>query len=612
MVRPVLFVLGASALPLARQLKEPLGAEIHTPDCVAGGDVTYAKATAHLGELFSAGRTIIGLCASGILIRAVAPHLKDKRSEPPVIALAEDGSSAIPLLGGHHGANDLARRIATLCNGYAAVSTASDVRLGFALDEPAEGFALANPQHMKDATTAILAGAQVAIHRGPREDTPPHRHPGEGRDPLNPFPQAALPAWTPEFDGVTIQVLEYAITGSPKTLIYHPRTLVMGLGCERNASPSEVIALAEQVLSTHNLAPASLAAIASLDLKSDEAAVHAAAKHFNVPACFFSAENLAKESPRLKNPSYIVAKEVGTPGVAEAAALATAGPDSELIVEKTRSVRATCAIASAAAPLLTLPGTPRGTLHVVGIGPGTPQWRAPAAAAALSASTDWVGYGLYLDLVADLQTGQHEHRFPLGGEEDRVRHAIELAKQGKTVALVCSGDAGIYAMAALVYEIIDLEPNRIAVNVIPGISAFQAAAAKAGAMIGHDFCCISLSDLLTPWDAIEKRVKAAAEGDFVISFYNPRSLKRRDQLERAFAILEAHRPPDTPVIIASNLGRPEEKVKIVRFADFNPDDVDMLTLVMVGSSQSKSIARGDGQTYAYTPRGYAKKREAAE
>jgi cobalt-precorrin 5A hydrolase/precorrin-3B C17-methyltransferase len=295
--------------------------------------------------------------------------------------------------------------------------------------------------------------------------------------------------------------------------------------------------------------------------------------------------------------------------VAEAAALAAAGQGAELVVAKTKSKRATCAVARAAKPILELFGTPRGTLSVVGIGPGSRDWRAPAARVALQTSTEWVGYGLYLDLIADIKEDQTEHRFPLGGEEDRVRHAIELAKQGKQVALVCSGDAGIYAMAALVYEIIDLEPNRIKVEVIPGISAFQAAAAKAGAMIGHDFCCISLSDLLTPWEAIEKRVKAAAEGDFVISFYNPRSLKRRDQLERAFAILKTHRPLDTPVIIASNLGRPEENVRIVKFVDFNPDDVDMLTLVMVGSSQSRSFARGDGKTYAYTPRGYAKKRE---
>ena len=592
MVKPVLFVLGASALPLANKLKGPLGAEIHTPDCVAGGDFTYAKATAHLGQLFGQGRSIIGLCAAGILVRAIAPHLRDKHGEPPVVALSEDGSSAVPLLGGHHGANELARRIAGLCGGRAAVTTASEVRFGIALDEPADGFVLANPQHMKPATAALLNGAGLVLD-----------------GPLNPFPGATLPTGATK---ITARVTEQAIAGAADTLVYHPRTLVMGLGCERNADAAELIALATQVLADSKLAPAALAAIASIDVKADEAAIHAVARHFGVPARFFTAAELAKETPRLKNPSEIVAKEVGVAGVAEAAALAAAGSASDLIVEKTRSTRGTCAIAKAPAPRLAVPGHARGIVHVVGIGPGTPDWRAPAARAALEASTDWVGYGLYLDLVADVSSGQQEHRFPLGGEEDRVRHAIELAKQGKEVALVCSGDAGIYAMAALVYEVVDLEPSRIAVNVIPGISAFQAAAAKAGAMIGHDFCCISLSDLLTPWEAIEKRVRAAAEGDFVISFYNPRSLKRRDQLERAFAILAAHRPTDTPVVIASNLGRPEEKVKIVRFADFNPDDVDMLTLVMVGSSQSKCFARGDGRTYAYTPRGYAKKREAAE
>ena len=592
MVKPVLFVLGASALPLAQRLKLPLGAEIHTPACVSGGDVTYGKATAHLMQLFNEGRPIIGLCAAGILIRAIAPHLQDKRNEPPVIALAEDGSSAVPLLGGHHGANDLARRIAEICGGHAAVTTASDVRFGFALDDPAPGFVLANAQDMKGATAALLNGAALKL---------------DGT--LNPFPAAHYAAG----DGaVTLTVTDRQVSGSQTNLVYHPRTLVMGLGCERNAEASELITLAERVLADGNFTPASIAAVTSIDLKSDEAAIHAVAAHFGVRARFFTVEELAKETPRLKNPSEIVAKEVGVAGVAEAAALAATGSDSDLIVEKTRSAHGTCAIARAPQPLLDLAGRPRGIVHVVGIGPGTPDWRAPAARAALEASSDWVGYGLYLDLVADVKTGQQEHRFPLGGEEDRVRHAIELAKQGLQVSLVCSGDAGIYAMAALVYEVIDIEPARIAVNVIPGISAFQAAAAKAGAMIGHDFCCISLSDLLTPWEAIEKRLQGAAEGDFVISFYNPRSLKRRDQLERAFAILKPHRPPDTPVVIASNLGRPEEKVKIVRFADFNPDDVDMLTLVMVGSSQSKYFVRGDGKAYAYTPRGYAKKREAAE
>jgi cobalt-precorrin 5A hydrolase/precorrin-3B C17-methyltransferase len=563
MVKPVIFILGISALPFAQRLKAELNGEIHTPDCVSGGDVSYAKATTHLSQLFQQGQTIIGLCASGILIRAVAPHLNDKRTEPPVIAIAEDGSSIVPLLGGHHGANALAAQIANITDGHAAITTASELRFGSAFDEPRDGYTLANPEDIKSATATKLAGGDVSV-----------------------------------------ETTEHIVKGGPNHIVYHPHTLTIGVGCERGTSPQEISDLIESTLKANNLSIQSVAGFASIDPKEDEPAIEALC---NVR--FFSAEELNALAPKLKTPSDYVMAEVGTPGVAEAAALAAADPGGELIVPKTKSKRATCAIARSPVPILGLRGKCRGVLSVVGIGPGSGLTRSPAATQALRNSTDWVGYGLYLDLVADLKQDQTEHRFPLGGEEDRVRHAIEFAKQGKQVALVCSGDAGIYAMAALVYEVIDLEPNRIKVEVIPGISAFQAAAAKAGAMIGHDFCCISLSDLLTPWEAIEKRVKAAAEGDFVISFYNPRSLKRRDQLERAFAILKAHRPPDTPVIIASNLGRAEENVRIVKFADFNPDDVDMFTLVMVGSSQSKSFARGDGKTYAYTPRGYARKRE---
>ncbi len=599
MVKLVIFILGISALPLAQRLKAELDGEIHAPDCVRGGDVSYAKATTHLAELFQQGRTIIGLCASGILIRALAPHLNDKRTEPPVIAVAEDGSSAVPLLGGHHGANDLARQIALICTGHAAITTASEVRFGFALDETLPGYTLANPEHVRLATAALLAGASLSLIR----------HPGESRDPEPPFrcndtKHLNLVPWAPAFAGVTVEVSENIADRNENKLVYHPHTLAIGVGCERGTSREEVVDLIKSTLNENNLAIQSVAGYASIDVKEDEPAISSL---FNIN--YFTAEELNALAPKLQTPSDYVMSEVGTPGVAEAAALAAAGPDAVLIVPKTKSKRATVAIARAPSPIIEMRGRLGGNIAVVGIGPGSKWTRSQAAVHELFMATDWVGYGLYLDLIADLKRDQIEHRFPLGGEEDRVRHAIDLAKQGKYVALVCSGDAGIYAMAALVYEIIDLEPNRISVDVVPGISAFQAAAAKAGAMIGHDFCCISLSDLLTPWEAIERRVKAAAEGDFVISFYNPRSMKRRDQLERAFAILKNHRLPDTPVIIASNLGRPEENVRIVKFQDFNPDDVDMLTLVMVGSSQSKSFARGDGKTYAYTPRGYAKKRE---
>jgi cobalt-precorrin 5A hydrolase / cobalt-factor III methyltransferase / precorrin-3B C17-methyltransferase len=599
MVKPAIVILGASALPLAQKLKAELGGEIHGPHCVSGSDTPYGKATLHLQELFKAGRPIIGLCASGILIRALAPMLADKRNEPPIVAVAEDGSTAVPLLGGHHGANELARRIAALCDGHAAITTASEIVFGLALDDPLPGFVLANPQDSKEAAAAILAGAKIAYLR----------QPGESREALIPFnvtdaTQFSAENWTPDFSGVTIEVTERAVAGNNRKLVYHPQVLAVGVGCERGTDPAELQTLIAETLADNGLAPHAVACHASIDVKEDEPAIFTLD---NVR--FFTADQLNALSPRLKSPSDIVAREVGTPGVAEAAALAAARPGAELIVAKTKSRRATCAIARAGAPIVEFKGRPRGWLQVVGMGPGSAEWRSPAASAALETASDWVGYGLYLDLIADLNAGQAEHRFPLGGEEDRARRAIALAMEGKHVALVCSGDAGIYAMASLVYEIVDREPCRIAIEVIPGVSAFQAAAAKAGAMIGHDFCCISLSDLLTPWEVIEKRVRAAAEADFVTAFYNPRSAKRRDQLQRALAILSRHRPADTPVVTATNLSRPGETVRIVPFAQFDADEVDMLTLVMVGSSQSKTFKRGDGRTYAYTPRGYAQKRE---
>jgi cobalt-precorrin 5A hydrolase/precorrin-3B C17-methyltransferase len=584
---PALFILGRSALPLAFKLKAALGCQIHGPRCLEGSDHPYEKSTAELQRLFRDGEPIIAICAAGIVIRALAGILADKRREPPVIALAEDGSSIVPLLGGHHRGNELARQVAQITGGHAAITTASDLRFGAAFDDPPEGWVLANPRDMKDFAARLLAGEKVKL---------------VGSLPWLDLPQAAEAA-------LTITATHESVSGSPTHLVYHPKVLTLGVGGERGMAAKELIALVEDIFTRHRFAKGSLAVIASIDLKEDEAAIQALARHLGLPLRVFTASELNDEAPRLKTPSAVVMKAVGCPGVAEGAALAAAGPESQLIIAKTKSKRATCAVALAPSPLVALRGRPRGLLSLVGLGPGDASSRSPAATEALRRATDWVGYDLYLDLASDLKTEQNEHRFPLGAEETRVRHAIALAREGRQVALVCSGDPGIYAMAALVYEVLDLHPERIEVEVLPGISAFQAAAARAGAMIGHDFCCVSLSDLLTPWEVIENRLHAAAQGDFVTAFYNPRSLNRRDQLERAIAILKPHRPLDTPVIIASNLGRPEESVRIVPLTEFDTQVVDMLTLVMVGSSQSKSMLRGDGQAYAYTPRGYAKKRQ---
>ena len=232
-------------------------------------------------------------------------------------------------------------------------------------------------------------------------------------------------------------------------------------------------------------------------------------------------------------------------------------------------------------------------------------------------------YSLYLDLLGPLADGKIRHDFDLGKEEARVQHAMELAGEGRTVSLVCSGDAGIYAMATLAFELLDRArpksgdtdglsdaARRIEIAVSPGISALQAAAARIGAPLGHDFCTISLSDLLTPWPDIERRVAAAAEGDFVIAFYNPVSKRRRTQLAFARDELLKHRPADTPVVLATNLGREGETVRVVPLSELQIDDVDMLTVVIVGSSQSRTVETGDGRRWVYTPRGYAAKSDS--
>ena len=255
-------------------------------------------------------------------------------------------------------------------------------------------------------------------------------------------------------------------------------------------------------------------------------------------------------------------------------------------------------------------GHARGRLSVIGLGPGNASARTAEASERIAGAGDVVGYSLYLDLAGPLRPDQTRHDFALGEETARVDHALALAAQGRDVALVSSGDPGIFAMAALVFERIEFGPaawGRVEVTVVPGVSAMQVAAARLGAPLGHDFCVISLSDLMTPPDVIEKRLAAAGEGDFAIALYNPASRRRRALLPRAREILLQHRPGTTPVIVASNLGREEERVEVCTLDTFDPDSVDMLTIVLIGASTSRTVARGDGGQWVYTPRGYAAK-----
>lgn len=559
-----------------------------------GADVTFQKTASHLQELFRAGAPIFGICASAILIRCLAPVLRSKSAEPPVIAIGDDGRNIVPLLGGHHGANRLAREIAEKMDAHAAITTASDLNFSIALDAPPEGLALANPQHVKEFVARLLGGEKVRLD-------------GKSRW----LSQSDLPF---DEDGtLTLKITTAAGKGNGGLLLYHPKQLSIGVGCERGTEPEEVISLIRETLANMGLSPLAIGAICSVDVKSDEPAVHAAAAYFGLTPRFFTATELERETPRLATPSDVVYREVGCHGVCEGAALAAAGSEGQLIVPKQKSKRATCAIAEAPFRIDNKNvGKSQGKLSVIGIGPGQDAWRTPEASALIGQATDLVAYGLYLDLLGNSIAGKKRHDFGLGEEEKRVRAALDLAGEGRNVALISSGDIGIYAMATLVFELIDREDNpewnRLDIQVAPGISALQAAAARAGAPLGHDFCTISLSDLLTPWEVIEKRITAAAEGDFVISFYNPVSLKRRTQLHSAKKILLQHRPADTPVIIARNLGRETESVSFVPLGKLDPESIDMLTLVMVGSSESRTTqTNSGGRSWAYTPRGYSGK-----
>ncbi len=580
----VVIVVTASGVATARRIAGALNAPLHGRP--SGTDQRIPDLGGYLRECFHAGRPLVFVGAVGALVRLLAPALTDKSADPPVVAVAEDASAVIPVLGGHHGANDLARRVAEILGISPAITTASDLRFGVALDDPPGGWHLANPETYKSFMARLLEEQSVRI---------------DGRFPW--LEGAALPI--DPAASLTIRASDRAGGAAEQTLLYRPETLTIGVGCERDTEPDEVIALAREILAGAGLAPESVAAVVSVDLKMDEPAVHALAAALGRPARFFTPADLERETPRLANPSEIVFREVGCHGVAEAAALAAAGPDSALVVEKRKSKRATCAIARAPEVIeASAVGIARGRLFVVGTGPGEQNWRSPEVDRMVAQSSDLVGYGLYLDLLGPLADDKARHGYQLGEERDRVIAALDLAASGRIVSLVCSGDPGIYAMASLVFECLDdLDRagwRRVEITVSPGISALQACAARSGAPLGHDFCAISLSDLLTPWTVIEKRVRAAAEGDFVVAFYNPASRRRRTQLVRALAILAKHRPPTTPVILGKSLGRPEESLAVSELRDFDPETVDMLSLVIVGNSQTR--LSGDR---VYTPRGYA-------
>lgn len=351
------------------------------------------------------------------------------------------------------------------------------------------------------------------------------------------------------------------------------RDLVLGVGCSKGASAEEIQALARGALASIGASLESVSKIATIDLKRDEAGLLEFAKRWHVAVEYFAATELA--SVDVPNGSAIVAEAVGTPSVAEAAALLVAGA-KELLVPKQRSSSVTIAIARP---------VQQGWLRVVGLGPGGKDQLTFEALEALRSAEVVVGYGLYTDMVREWLPLACCEALPLGEEVERAKRGIELARSGKRVALVSSGDAGIYALAGLVYEELGAD-STLDVRVVPGITAASSVAALLGAPLMADFAAISLSDLHTPAEAIRARLRAAAEADLVTVLYNPASERRRQLLLEARALFLEARQVGTPVGLVRNAYRPEQTVRLTTLGDLPLDEVDMLTTVVIGNSRT--------------------------
>ncbi|MEU1481756.1 precorrin-3B C(17)-methyltransferase [Streptomyces sp. NPDC005760] len=531
------------------------------PDRTRGYDGPVGDA---VRRAFAECEQLVCFLATGAVVRLIAPLLGDKASDPGVVCVDESGRFAVSLVGGHGGgANELAREVGELLGAEPVVTTATDAVGVPGLDTlglPVEGAVAA-------VSRALLDGEPVALHN-------------ESGWPLPPLPATG--------EGVYgIRVTDRLVELSEREVVLRPPTLVVGVGASKGAPAEEVLELIEGALREAGLSSKSVAQLATVDAKAEEPGIVAAAGRLGVPLVTHSPEELA--AVEVPNPSDAPLAAVGTPSVAEAAALIGGG---ELLVPKRKSAArpamATCAVVRRPA---------RGRLAVVGLGPGARDLLTPRAKAELQRASVLVGLDQYVDQIRDLlRPGTRVLESGLGAEEERARTAVEEARKGQAVALIGSGDAGVYAMAS---PALAEASDDIDVVGVPGVTAALAAAAILGAPLGHDHVSISLSDLHTPWEVIERRVRAAAEADIVVTFYNPRSRGRDWQLPKALAILAQHREPATPVGVVRNASRPDESGRLTTLAALDPTTVDMMTVVTVGNTATRDIA---GRMV--TPRGY--------
>jgi cobalt-precorrin 5A hydrolase/precorrin-3B C17-methyltransferase len=539
-----------------------------------------------LPELWPRLDAAVFFLATGATVRLVAPLLADKRTDPGVVCIDEARRFAVALTGGHEGgANSLAERVGALLGAQPVVTTASDATGTTGMDELAATLDAVVDGDATAAGRALLDGTAV-VENPLAAPLPPLPERQQGGHAATTRQQGGLTAIAEGHRIVVTDLFGVARAGVTRVV---PRTLAVGIGSARGVTAAAVAAVLRRIETEHGLDLRAVRAYGSVDLKADEAGILDAI----APASLRTYPAAVLAEVTVPNPSEVVRAEVGTPSVAEAAALHAAaelggGAPVELVVEKIKGENVTVAVARI---------RPRGRLAIVGLGPGAADLRVPRAEAELRRASVVVGLDQYVEQVRHLlRPGTEVRASGLGDEEQRAADAVALAAKGRAVALIGSGDAGVYAMAS---PALQQAGSDIEVVGVPGVTAALAAAALLGAPLGHDHVLISLSDLHTPWPVIEKRIAAAAEADLVTCFYNPRSRDRHWQLGAALDAYRAHRPPTTPVGAVRQAGRPGQRVWTAPLDEFDPTEVDMLTTVVVGSSATRMVA---GRMV--TPRGY--------
>lgn len=549
---PAIVILGNGSLATARRIQQlyPQALIYGLAGRVEAPDRTYSDFGATLRQLYQHDTPIIALCAAGIVIRTLAPLLLEKGAEPPVLAVAEDASAVVPLLGGLGGVNDMARAIAASLQVAAAITTSGELRFGTCLLNPPSGYALGDLETGKRFVSDLLAGESVRI---------------EGDAPwlagaqLPENPQARL----------AIHVSSAEREPAANELLIYPRNVVARVAA---VVPAQAI---REALHDMQLAWQSLACIVADDALMASPQLHEAAAELGVPLRFVSAGEQVLP---------VVWHESGNVLLL---GIAPAPLDPQLI------------------------GRPRGRLAVIGLGPGAAELMVPAVKAELARANDVLGYETYVRMAGPFRDDQVLHCTDNREEMQRARHAFELAAQGRSVVVVSSGDPGVFAMAAAVLEALhesgDAQWHSVDLEILPGVSASLATAAQAGAPLGHDFCVMSLSDNLKPWSIIEKRLDLAGEADLALAFYNPISRSRPWQLGVALEIVARHRSAETPVVLGRDIGRPGQTLRATTLGALTPDQVDMRTMVLIGSSTTCTFPRAGGGEWVYTPRWYGEK-----